>query len=89
MLYTVHPEEGTIDMMNKKCLFEQCNNDQHSCLNGNKPLLCSIHREGGMIDIIIKKCLLKECDKTPAFSLEWEKWFDLLRSSIRGYDLCY
>ena len=52
-----------IDVLNKKCLEENC----HKIPNFNLPnetvgIYCKIHSKENMINIISKKCLGKNCD---------------------------
>ena len=69
-----HPEGGTIDIINNKCLFEGCDQNPAFGLEWIKVFAYG-HPEGGTIDVVNKKCLFEGCDKSSAFSLGWKKAF--------------
>ena len=74
------PEGGTIDVINKKCLYEECDKRPAFSLKWKIvfALLCLRSSRSGTIAVIKKKCLFAGCERRQSFGLEWQKAFALL-----------
>ena len=69
-----HREEGMINIVSKKCLFDSCNTIPYFGLPSDKlASYCKAHAEKGMVDLKNKKCLVDSCNTRPAFGLPLDK----------------
>ena len=69
-----HSEEGMVDLVHKKCLFDSCNKRPvFGFISDKSASYCKAHAEKGMIDLVSKKCLFESCNKHPNFGLPSDK----------------
>ena len=68
-----HKLDGMIDVLNKRCIEEDC--DIISSYNNpgeTKVLYCSKHKKDGMIDILNKRCIESKCNIRPNYNKSGE-----------------
>jgi hypothetical protein len=66
--------ENSINVKNKKCIFENCNKmPNYNYAHEKNPIYCKNHCLENMIDIKHKRCTYLGCNKIPSFNFENEK----------------
>jgi hypothetical protein len=62
-----------VDVVNKRCLQEDCNTLPVYGTQWKKPLYCKDHKQPGMVDVVNKRCLQEDCNTRPVYGTQWKK----------------